>query len=251
MQQVFLGFDIGGSGIKCAPVDVTSGELVAERIRIETPQPSTPRAMADAVRSLEDEFETIGPVGIGFPSVVQQNGRVDTAMNIDASWVGVNGKDLFAEALQRDVVMLNDADAAGLAEFEFGAAVGVVGTVIVLTFGTGIGSALAVDGVIAPNVELGVLELDGHRPAERHFSAKARRREGLEWDEWTSRANRYLSHIHRTLAPDLIVVGGGISKHWDKYSGYFDDHLPLVPATLGNNAGLIGAALAASRLQTP
>lgn len=247
MENVFLGVDIGGSGIKVAPVDVASGKLTSERVRLKTPQPATPEAVAATVHEAVSEFKTDGTVGIGFPAVVRTNGAVETAMNIHPDWIGSNVIDVIGGALGRDVVAANDADAAALAEFEFGAAAGAKGTVIVLTFGTGIGSAIAVDGVLARNVELGVLELDGHAPAEKYFSAKVRRREDLSWVEWGQRANRYLVHINRVFTPDLIVVGGGLTKHWERYAPMFDADLPLRPAAAGNDAGLIGAALLASR----
>lgn len=250
MQKVFLGVDFGGSGIKAAPVDVTTGELVEERVRLETPEPSTPKAVAGTIVEIAETFETIGTVGIGVPAVIESTGEVHTAMNIAPAWVGTNAVTLFGEALGRQIAVINDADAAALAEVEFGAAKGVQGTVVVLTFGTGIGSGFVVDGVLARNVELGVIELDGHWPAEDHFSAKARRREDLDWETWAKRANRYLTHIDRVFSPSLIVVGGGLTKHWDQYAQWFDDDLPAVPATAGNDAGLVGAAVLASRQQT-
>ncbi len=247
MENVFLGVDVGGSGIKAAPVDVTTGKLTSERVRLKTPQPATPAAVAESVKEAVSGFRTEGTVGLGFPAVVRANGAVETAMNIHPDWIGSNVIEVIGGALGRDVVAINDADAAAIAEFDFGAAAGVMGTVIVLTFGTGIGSAIAVDGVLARNVELGVLELDGHAPAEKFFSAKVRRREDLSWVEWGQRANRYLVHIDRVFTPDLIVVGGGLTKHWERYAPMFDESLPLKPAAAGNDAGLIGAALWASQ----
>lgn len=250
VADVFLGVDVGGSGIKVAPVDVVTGRLVADRVRVKTPQPSTPDAVARTVSELVSDFGETERVGIGFPAVVDTAGIVHTAMNIDEKWVGVNARSLFGDALKRDVSLINDADAAALAELEFGAARGVSGTVIVLTFGTGIGSGFIVDGHLARNVELGVVELDGFNPAESHFSAKARRREDLDWDQWGARANRYLTHINRVFAPVLMVFGGGVSKHWGQFRRHFDNELPIRRATTGNSAGLIGAALVASREQT-
>lgn len=247
---MFLGIDVGGSGIKACLVDVVAGKPVGERVRITTPQPSTPQAVAAAVAELKTQFDEYAGIGIGFPAVVDAEGLIHTAMNIDKTWMDVNGAELFASALGRKISILNDADAAAMAELEFGAASGVSGTVLVLTFGTGIGSGLIVDGALARNVELGVIELDGHIPAENYFSSKVRRAEDLDWPTWVERANRYLSHVDRVMAPDLIVFGGGITKHWDKFSEYFDPDLPLVPAASGNNAGLIGAALVASRERT-
>ena len=250
VQKVFLGFDFGGSGIKAASVDVTDGSLQAKRVRLETPDPSSPDAVATTILSIAENFDTEGTVGIGVPAIVEPTGEVHTAMNIHSSWVGANARSVFSEALGREVAVINDADAAAVAELEFGAAKGVKGTVVVLTFGTGIGSGVLVDGVLARNVELGVLELDGHWPAEKHFSAKARRREDLSWETWGKRADRYLGHINRVFSPTLIVVGGGMAKRWDRYSNWLDEDLPAVPATLGNDAGLIGAAVMAARQQT-
>lgn len=246
MNRTYLGFDVGGSGIKSALVDLTDGSLVSERLRVDTPQPATPQACAQALGTQLAEYDYEGPLGIGFPSVIS-NGTVETANNIDPEWVGYKAADFFAGVTGRDTIVLNDADAAALAEAAFGAAAGVDGMVLTITFGTGIGSGLLVDGELVPNLELGQIELEGHVPAESYFAAKVRRRENLDWDTWGDRANRYLSHIDFVFNPDLIVVGGGLVKHWDKFAHTFDDKLPLVPAEMGNNAGLVGAALAASR----
>jgi polyphosphate glucokinase len=171
---------------------------------------------------------------------------IETANNIDPTWVGYKAADFFAETTGRDTVVLNDADAAALAEAAYGAAAGVDGMVLTITFGTGIGSGLLVDGELVPNLELGQIELEGHAPAETYFAAKARRREDLEWDEWGSRANRYLRHVDYVFNPDLMVIGGGLVKHWEMFAHLLDEKLPVVPAEMGNNAGLVGAALAAS-----
>jgi polyphosphate glucokinase len=191
------------------------------------------------------EHDYDGPLGVGFPAVVK-HGVVGTANNIDPSWVGLDVIDFFATATGREVSVINDADAAAMAEATFGAAVGVDGLVLTITFGTGIGSGLLVDGRLVPNLELGQIELEGHIPAESYFSAKARRNEDLDWDEWGGRANRYLNHVNAVFSPQLIVVGGGLTKHWEMYSHTLDPHLPLVPAEMGNNAGIVGAALAAA-----
>jgi len=195
------------------------------------------------------EFDYDGPLGVGFPAVIR-DGRVETANNIDPGWIGTKVADFFAEVTGRDVTVINDADAAALAEATYGAAKGVDGMVLTITFGTGIGSGLLVDGELVPNLELGQIELDGHVPAESYFSAKARRREDLDWDAWGARANRYLTHVNSVFNPDLIVVGGGLAKHWELFEHTLDERLPLVPAVMGNNAGLVGAALVASRSQT-
>jgi polyphosphate glucokinase len=245
LSVIYLGVDVGGSGIKSALVDVSDGSLLGERLRVDTPQPATPDACADALTAQLAEYDYDGPLGIGFPAVVKQ-GVVGTANNIAPSWVGLDVIEFFADATGREVSVINDADAAAVAEASFGAAAGVDGLVLTITFGTGIGSGLLVDGRLVPNLELGQIELEGHVPAEAYFSAKARRTEGLDWDEWGGRANRYLNHINAVFSPDLIVVGGGLTKHWDMYSHTLDPHLPLVPAVMGNNAGIVGAALAAA-----
>jgi polyphosphate glucokinase len=237
-----IGVDVGGSGVKAGVVDVDEGALVSDRIRVDTPEPSTPEAVARAVAELVGQLEAPGPVGIGFPSVIRQ-GWVATANNIDPSWIGVNALELFETTIAREIRLLNDADAAGLAEARYGAAKGVDGKVLVLTFGTGIGSALLVDGNLVPNVELGQLELNGVRPAEKRYSAKSRRAEDLEWDEWGRRAREFIVLVNEVLTPDLIVIGGGISKFWDEYAEHvtFDD-VKTVQAALVNNAGIVGAA---------
>jgi polyphosphate glucokinase len=249
LSQRYLGIDIGGSGIKSALVDPVDGSLKTERLRVDTPQPATPDACAAALTAQVAEYDYDGPIGIGFPSVIE-NGTVLTANNIHDSWIGQQVVEFFGAATGHEVVVLNDADAAALAEAAFGAAAGVGGLVLTITFGTGIGSGLLVDGKLVPNLELGQIELEGHVPAESYFAAKARRRDDLDWDEWGARANRYLRHVDAVFNPDLIVVGGGLTKHWDSYSHVFDDDLPLVPAKMGNNAGIVGAALAVSRSRT-
>ena len=241
--MIYLGVDVGGSGIKSALVDVSNGSLLTERLRVDTPQPATPDACATALTAQVAEYDYEGPLGIGFPAVVK-HGVVGSANNIDPSWVGLDVIDFFATATGREVSVINDADAAAMAEATFGAAVGISGLVLTITFGTGIGSGLLVDGRLVPNLELGQIELEGHVPAESYFSAKARRTEDLDWDEWGGRANRYLNHVNAVFSPELIVVGGGLAKHWAMYSHTLDPHLPLVPAEMGNNAGIVGAALA-------
>lgn len=225
-------------------VDVDSGQLVGERLRVETP------AMPDAIASATaDLLAQLGApvhdvVGIGFPAVVR-DGVVSTAMNIDEIWIGLNAVDIFESALGCTVVMANDADAAALAEARYGKARGISGTVVVLTFGTGIGSGVLHDGVLLPNVELGMLEFGGVYPAEKKYSAKARRREDLSWKEWGTRASEFLAHVDRVFSPELIIVGGGVSRKWDNYSEYIDPNVPVVPAQMANNAGIVGAAILA------
>lgn len=192
------------------------------------------------------EYDYEGRIGVGFPAVIRR-GKVGTANNIDQTWIGQNAVDLFAAATHREVDVINDADAAALAEAKFGAASGVDGLVLTITFGTGIGSGLLVDGELVPNLELGQIELETHAPAESYFSAKARKREELDWDEWGARANRYLSHVDAVFNPELMVIGGGLTKHWEMFQHTLDPGLPAVPAEMGNNAGLVGAALLVSR----
>lgn len=242
MSDITLGIDIGGSGMKTAPVDVSTGRMLTDRLRIETPDPSTPDAVAQALGELVARFDVEGTIGVGFPAVVQ-DGVVRTAMNIDESWIGVDARELFAGVTRRSVAMLNDADAAALAESRFGAARGVRGLAIVITFGTGIGSGFLLDGHLIHNVELGALELDGISPAEDHFSAKARKQDGIEWDEWGRRAARFLRHVDRVFNPELIVVGGGVTSKWSEFADQIDGRLPVVKATMDNDAGIVGAAL--------
>lgn len=223
--------------------------MVSERKRIDTPQPATPEAVAEVFSEKLEAYHYSGPLGVGFPAVIKE-GVAFTANNIDHEWIGRDVAAVFGNATGLDVTVINDADAAALAEVTYGVAAGVPGMVVTITFGTGIGAGLLVNGELVPNLELGQIELEGHVPAESYFSAKARRRDDLDWDEWGARANRYLTHVNAFLNPDLIVIGGGLTKHWDLFAHAFDAGLPLVPASMGNNAGLAGAALAASRSRT-
>ena len=247
MPVLRLGIDIGGSGVKYALVDAGTGTLVTKRTRVKTPDPATPEAVTGVVAEIVSSIEHEGPVGIGFPAVVW-DGAVFSANNIDQGWIGRNARDEFANATGRQVVLINDADAAGIAEAAFGAARDVEGLALVITFGTGIGSGAMFDGELVPNLELGMLELEGHYPAEQYFSAKVRKREDLSWEIWGNRVNRFLSHVQAVFNPRLMVFGGGVTKYWDEFSVQIDDRLPVVPASMGNNAGLIGAALAAARV---
>jgi polyphosphate glucokinase len=248
VSNIYLGIDVGGSGIKAALVDLDDGSLLSERERVDTPQPATPHAIAGTIKDLVADFDYHGPVGMGFPAVIR-NGTVETANNIDATCIGTRIGELVGGTIDRDIAVVNDADAAALAEARYGAAQGVPGMVLTITFGTGIGSGLLVDGVLVPNLELGQLELEGHVPAERYFSAKARRNEDLDWDQWGDRANRYLLHVAMVFSPDLMVIGGGLVKHWELWRQTLDNSLPVVPAVMGNSAGLVGAALVASSSQ--
>lgn len=238
-----FGIDIGGSGIKGAPVDLTTGTLAAERVRIPTPQPSTPEAVAQTVGQILDEFDWTGPFGCTFPAVVQ-HGVTRTAANVDPSWVDCDAAAVLRTITGRDGLVVNDADAAGVAEVEFGAAGSRAGVVLLATLGTGIGTALIVDGHLVPNTEFGHLEIDGH-DAETRAAESARDRDDLDWAQWGERLTRYFTHVENLLWPDLIIVGGGISKKYAKWSPYVSTRTPMVPAKLLNEAGIIGAALLA------
>jgi len=229
--------------MKAGLVDVSTGALVRDRVRVDTPRPAIPRTMSTVLSQLVGGFDYSGPVGIGFPAVIRDGG-VFTANNIDESWIGENAHDIFVDAISHDVTVLNDADAAAIAEATFGVAKGVPGLALVVTFGTGIGSGLLVDGELVPNLELGMIELEGHRPAEVYFSAQARELDALSWEEWGSRANRFLLHVNHFLSPALIVVGGGVAKRWDQFAHYLDPLLPVELASIKNNAGIVGAAVA-------
>lgn len=238
-----LGIDIGGTGMKAAIVDVASGELLTDRFRIDTPQPATPEAMAVVVHDLVTHFSWTAPAGVGFPAVVR-NGVVGSAANIDVSWIDVDADALFTEAAKVQVHMINDADAAGLAEVRFGAGRGYHGVVMMLTFGTGIGSGLFVDGVLVPNTELGHLELDGF-DAETRAAASARKRDDLSWSQWAKRVEKYLLHVERLFSPDLFIIGGGASKQADQWLPRIEIGTKIVAAQMANNAGIVGAALIA------
>lgn len=238
-----LGIDIGGSGIKGAPVDSVTGTLKTSRHRIATPQPSTPDAVIATTAMIVDFFDWDGPIGVTFPSVVQ-GGVTKTAANVDQSWIGAAASELLESALGRPVALLNDADAAGLAEMSYGVGRGVAGVVVMLTFGTGIGSGLFVDGRLVPNTELGHLEMHG-MDAEHYAAGRIQEEDGLSFDDWGDRVNEYLNYVHRLVWPDLIIVGGGISKEWDSWSDRLAVPTRVVPAELRNDAGIVGAAVAA------
>lgn len=238
-----MGVDIGGTGIKGASVDVVRGELSGERVRLLTPSPSTPDAVAHVVVQLLDRIGVSGPVGLTLPAVIR-SGVVETAANIDRSWVGVDAVELFSRATDRSVTVVNDADAAGLAEVRFGAGRGVAGVVAVITLGTGIGSALFVDGALVPNTELGHLPLH-HGDAENWAAASIRDLEGLSWKDYARRLQRYLALVETLFWPELIVIGGGISKKADRFMPRIELRTKVVPAQLLNGAGIIGAAACA------
>jgi polyphosphate glucokinase len=242
-----IGIDFGGTGIKGAPVDLEIGTFAAERVRIKTPDHSTPHAVAAIVSDLVGQFaEHDGPIGITVPGVVR-HGVVHSAANIDKSWIGTDADKLFtAELGGRPVHVINDADAAGLAEVHYGAAQGRGGLVMLTTLGTGIGSALVYDGVLLPNTELGHLEIGGH-DAEDRAANRAREEEGLSWEAWAKRLTRYYRTLEALFSPDLFLVGGGVSKEFATFGPMIDIDTEIIPATLRNKAGVIGAALAASQ----
>ena len=238
-----LGIDIGGSGIKGAPVDMARGQFARDRLRFETPRISTPDAVAEVVARIAAHFaDDTGdsPIGVTLPAVVTK-GVVRTAANIDPAWVGTDVQKLLSDRLGRPVTVVNDADAAGVGELQFGAARNAGGLVLISTMGTGIGSALVYDGVLVPNSELGHLEIDG-RDAESRAASSVRDDKNLSWPEWAERLQRYYSHVEDLLWPDLIVVGGGVSKKAEKFLPLLHLRAPIVAAQLQNSAGIIGAA---------
>lgn len=242
-----LGIDIGGSGIKGAPVNVMSGELLAARERIPTPQPSTPKAVAGAVRQLCEHFSWQGPVGCTFPAIIR-GGVALSAANVDKGWIGTNVEQLLARETGLPVRVLNDADAAGLAEARFGAGRGQQGVVLLLTLGTGIGSALLHDGHLVPNTELGHLEFRG-KELEHYASDKVREDEDLSWKKWGERLSDSLRYLDGLFSPELFIVGGGVSKKSEKFLPLSGLKTPVKPAELRNQAGMVGAALYAAQAQ--
>jgi len=244
VTELRIGIDVGGTGIKGAIVDVTTGVLKSDRFRLETPKPATVESVVAAVASVVETLDHPGPIGVGFPAVLV-NGVAFTANNIHHGWIGTDVAATIQQATGRKVSMVNDADAAGLAEASFGAAKGVAGKVLVLTFGTGIGSALLMDERLIPNFEFGQIEFEGVRPAELEFSARAREDMGLEWDEWGDRTARFLEIVATVVNPDLMVFGGGACKEWDRFHERIPTRLNVVPAQLLNNAGIVGASLVA------
>jgi polyphosphate glucokinase len=238
-----LGIDIGGSGIKGAPVDLDKGQFAADRLRLDTPKVSTPDAVADLVVQIAEHFADVtgdSPIGVTLPGVVT-NGVVRTAANIDSAWIGTDARKMMSERVGRPVTVVNDADAAGVGELHFGAARNAGGLVLMSTLGTGIGSALLYDGVLVPNSELGHLEIDGY-DAEQRAASSVKDNKGLSWEEWAERLQRYYSHVEDLLWPDLIVVGGGVSKKAGKFLPLLHLRAPIVAAQLQNSAGIVGAA---------
>jgi polyphosphate glucokinase len=238
-----IGIDVGGSGVKAARVDLTSGTSEG-RERVPTPQPSTPDAVAATIVEVLRGFPDDGPIGCTVPAVVT-NGIVRTASNIDRAWIGTDARALLTQATGRPCSVLNDADAAGVAEVRYGAARGERGVVAMVTLGTGVGTALFTNGHLVPNTELGHLEIDG-KVADRWASAAVRDEHALGWKEWAKRVDAYLSHLHALVWPDVIVLGGGVVKHAEKFVDRLDPGCEVRVAQLGNNAGIVGAALVAS-----
>lgn len=245
-----LGIDVGGSGIKGAPVDLATGELAAERMRVPTPEPSAPTAVAGAVAQVVEHFGGDGPIGVTFPGVVI-NGTTMTAANVDKGWIGLNAADLIGRVTGRKVTILNDADAAGIAEMTHGGGRGRPGTVVLLTLGTGIGSALFVDGVLVPNTEFGHIEIRG-KDAEHRAAARVRKDKDLSWEEWAERLSEYLQRLEALINPSLIILGGGVSRKAEHFVPLLDGvRAPIVPASLQNTAGIVGAAMAAAKTAGP
>jgi len=240
-----LGIDVGGSGIKGAPVNIETGELLAERIRIKTPKKAEPEPVAEVVKQIAQSFNWEGPIGIGFPAPIKA-GVTMMAANVSERWVGLNADALFSKVTGCDCTLVNDADAAGLAEMSFGAGSGQPGTVIMLTLGTGIGSAIFHRGALLPNTEFGHLEIDGE-DAEFRASDAARQREDLSWRKYAKRLNKFLKRMDKLFWPDLFIIGGGISKEHEKFLPLLTIETPVIPAQLLNQAGIVGAALAARK----
>jgi polyphosphate glucokinase len=244
-----IGIDFGGTGIKAAPVDLSTGEFSAERERLSTPEKSTPGEVGAVMAELLERFDpSSSAVGVTIPAVVRRGGVIGSAANIDKSWIGTDADDLLSEVLGREVHVINDADAAGLAEARYGVARDRDGLVIVTTLGTGIGSALLYDGVLVPNTELGHLEVEGY-DAESRAANSARKNEDLTYEEWAGRLTTYYRTVEKLFSPDLIVVGGGISKHAPEFLPLIDIDTEIVAATLRNTAGIVGAAVLATDKQ--
>ena len=238
-----LGIDVGGSGIKGAPVDTKTSKLLAERLRIKTPKKAEPQPVAEVVAEIAKSFDWKGPIGIGFPAPIK-SGVALMAANVSEKWVGTNADDLFTKVTGCDCTMINDADAAGLAEMKFGAGKGQPGTVILVTLGTGIGSAIFYRGNLLPNTEFGHLDMNG-KDAEHRASDAVRQRDNLSWKKYAKRLDKYLAQMEKLFWPDLFIIGGGISKESERYIPLLRLEAPVVPAQFLNEAGIVGAALAA------
>ncbi|MFT3783998.1 MAG: ROK family protein [Nibricoccus sp.] len=237
-----LGIDIGGSAVKGAPIDTGKGKLLQERFRIETPEPVTPRRMAGIVAEIAENFQWRGPIGIGFPGVVR-DGVIMTAANLHPGFIGCDLSKLVGQRTRSRVGVINDADAAGLAEMRFGVGKKRKGVVMLFTLGTGVGSALFYHGVLVPNTELGHLPHKG-RAFEKYMAASVRKERNLTWPHWSKRVNQYLALIEKLFSPDLIILGGGVSSRSEKFFPFLKTQAPVVAAKLHNNAGIVGAALA-------
>lgn len=248
MGTTAIGIDIGGTGIKGGIVDLESGQLISDRVKLATPAGGEPDAILETTREVLGRLapdDPDAPVGVCFPAIVR-HGRTMSAANISKKWIGLEAEAMFEKALGRDIVFVNDADSAGYAEAEFGAAKGVSGLVILTTLGTGIGSALIYDGVLVPNAELGHMEVGGH-DAESRASYAAKEREDLSWEKWCKRLTKFYRRVEFLFSPDLFVVGGGVSKHWADFGHLIGAETPMVPAQHRNNAGILGAAALASK----
>jgi polyphosphate glucokinase len=242
-----LGIDIGGTGIKGAVVNVREGQFTTERHRIETPHPATPEAVTDTVADIVKHFNWTGPIGCTFPAVIK-NGVAYSAANVDKSFIGTDVQALLRRKTDRPTIVMNDADAAGIAEMHFGAGRGNLGTVIMLTLGTGIGSAIFRKGVLVPNSELGHIFLNNGQEGESYAADRIRAEQELNWKKWGKRVNKYVQHIDFILCPDLIIIGGGVSEKHEKFFEHLKVTAQLLPAQLENKAGIIGAAIAAQEL---
>lgn len=240
-----LGIDVGGTGIKAAPVDLSTGTLLAERNRIDTPRPAKPEALVEVIKAQIDFFNWTGPVGCGFPTVVV-NGTCRTASNLHKSWVGVDIQKLFSDATGLPFKVINDADAAGLASMKFGLGKDLKGKVLFITIGTGIGSGLFQDGVLIPNLELGRINSKFGEPIENYTSKLAMKKDNLSIKKWAKRFDYFLHHIDLIISPEHVIIGGGMSKRFDEFKDYLTVDYPVQAAVKKNNAGIIGAALAAS-----
>lgn len=246
-----LGIDIGGTGIKGAPVDPASGEMLADPLHLPTPLPATPNSVCVAIRKIIQHFEFSGPVGVGFPGVIR-NGVVGTAVNLSPRWVGLNAEKIFQQGARLPFTVINDADAAGLAEMHHGAGRKERGVVLMITLGTGIGSAIFFRGNLVPNLEIGHLSLRG-QDAEKIASAKAREKNNWSWKKWAKRVREYLHLVDHLVNPDLIIVGGGVSRRAEKWLPRASKGVraKVVPAKLHNEAGIVGAAMAAGNKCRP
>ncbi|GAB5554912.1 MAG: ROK family protein [Saprospiraceae bacterium] len=240
MQSEILGIDVGATGMKGALVDIEKGVLVSERFRLATPDPATPKAMGKTFQEIIKHFDYSGPIGCGFPAVIKSNTAM-TAANIDKSWVGKNVASVFGGEKIENIHVLNDADAAAIAEMTYGKGKGKSGLIIMITIGTGIGSCLFLDGKMLANTELGHVVMHG-KSAEKYCANSVRKALDLSWDEWGKRFNEYLQYIYHLLSPDSIILSGGVSKKFGNYKKYIDIPIEVTPAALLNNAGIVGAA---------